>query len=62
MQFLNIHLVSESGFLQGIFFREGSIVMQFSFVVLILVLFLNQILTGGGAAKVTEGGANCLNL
>ena len=48
MKFSNIHPASESDFLSGIFFRGESIVMQISFVMLIFLLFLNQLFWGRG--------------
>ena len=44
-----------AGFLPGIFFRgEKSIVMQISFVTLIFLSFLDQILRGGGQKSMRE--------
>ena len=48
VKFSNIHPASESDFLSGIFFRGESIVMQISFVMLIFLLFLNQLFWGRG--------------
>ena len=42
VKFSNIHPASESGFLSGIFWEE-SIVVQVSFVMLIFLLFSNQL-------------------
>ena len=56
---LDIYTQLRSGFLPGIFSGEAkSIVMQISFVMLIFLLFSDQI--SGGGAKVSEGWANCL--
>ena len=55
MKFSNIHPASESDFLSGIF-SGGSIVKQISFVMLIFLLFSNQLFWGEGQIP----GANCL--